>query len=120
MAHAKLIIQPTPNELANVMCVDKNNEASKEGEETAFTRAGAVCRGKLSLRESIKTLTLCRYNGVDLVECEQRENPKGACLCLLVQQNLIVGPRNHPASPASPASKLLSISSKSSTRRTKQ
>ena len=60
MAHAKLIIQPTPNELANVMCVDKNNEASKEGEETAFTRAGAVCRGKLSLRESIKTLTLCR------------------------------------------------------------
>ena len=60
MAHAKLIIRPAPDELANIICDDKNNEASKEGEETAFTRAGAVCRGKLVLGERIKTLTLCR------------------------------------------------------------
>ena len=70
VVHAKLEIRPAPNEFANIICDEKKaNEGNKEGEETAFTRAGAIGRGEFG--KSVKTLERCRCSGVNLVE--QRE-----------------------------------------------
>lgn len=68
MVQAKLIIRPAPNELADVIRDDKSNEADKKGEETAFNRAGAVCRREFG--ERIKTL--CRCSDFDLVETRKQ------------------------------------------------
>lgn len=61
MVYAKLIIRPAPDELASAIRDEKCNEANKEDEEKAPTRAGAICRRKLRER-----ISWC--SGVDLVE----------------------------------------------------